>query len=299
MKKIQKLCSVLLIVMLMLSLTTLNASAEAVEDTNTDEITDEIQSTSEDEETTVEDEEDIIDSVTFDDAKLQSDLANGVKQGHLLDLSKYYDGDIENLIVEVTNNNALCSNKGVLFTTAGDVTFTVDDGVNPKYTFTTVVTANLATALSLGETEVSIAVGETKDLYISLVPEDGWLEKDLQITAFYEGTGEIDIKGIPDPENANYIVGYTIKGVTAGTVTLTLSDKAGNLDPAVVKINIMNGTITGKPAGTVVGNTKSTVATGDVTSTFTYFSMLTASVVIGYIALTKKCSLFQNIEIIK
>lgn len=295
MKKMKKLCSISLVVMLMMSLTMLNASAEEVEAPEPEEIT-----TTDTEEVEAE-----LDTVTpvvaiLDNMALQTVLDAGIKQGKILDISPYYTGDMEDLDITITNGDALVKGSEILFTTAGTIDFTVEDGVMAPGLFSVTVVANPITGLAFDKTEATIAIGKSVDLLISLVPEDGYLPDALSIVATYEGKGRVKIEGIVDENNPDYIIGYRVSGVAAGVVTIRLEDADGTLTPAIATITVQGGSITGvstdptiTPTSTI--NSKKVPATGDSTTMSAYVTLLFTSVAMaGYVVLAKKRNLLNK-----
>lgn len=311
MKNLKKKLCMLFVVMLMLStLTMVNTSAFEGETINDIENSDgpviaeekEADVNSEQNELADADvamESDDIESkrTPYDTEALSDALKAGVKQGSYLNMADYYTGNVEELEIDFIEGRAHLEGSQILFNTTGTVSFLVKDNTEEYGIFTVEVVANTITEITFDKTEAAIVIGESVDLIIS-VPEDGWSDDSLSITATYEGTGSVDLEAIADGNNANYTI--RVHGVSAGSGRIVVDIEESDVIPAVANITILGGTITpngertAQPTGTLEF-TSSVPATNDTTRTAIYTTMLGTSVLtLGCIYLTKKRNMLKK-----
>lgn len=245
---------------------------------------------------------------------LRADLAEGVRQGTVIDVLDYYDQD-SGLSV-IVSGGALTTPffpSQILLFRVGKVEFTVTDGVKSEG-FEVTVLEHPVTGLTFDKTEVTIGVGESVDILIDFVPEDGWdnsfLTEDeygnitfgdgLSLSIEYEGTSYVFLSRMFN--DAGDFVGVTLTGVTAGTGELVayVTDESGNMnenyDPAVATINVGSGQVEPMDATPVVdttarGESPSTVNTADSTLLNVYVTTGMLSLAALAIMYTKKRNL--------
>lgn len=247
----------------------------------------------------------------FNTEALRADLAEGVRQGTVIDVLDYYDQD-SGLSV-ISKGDALTTTyfpSQILFFRVGEVAFTVTDGEKSE-DFNTTVLYYPVTGLTFDKTEATIGVGESVDILIDFVPEDGWddafltedeygnitLGEGLNLSIEYEGTSYVFLSRMFN--DAGDFVGVTLRGVTAGTGELVayVTDESGNIDenynPAVATINVGSGQVDPMDATPVVdttakGEAPSTVNTADSTLLNVYVTTGMLSLAALTIMYTKK-----------
>jgi hypothetical protein len=254
----------------------------------------------------------------LDTIALRADLAEGVRQGTVIDVLDYYDQD-SGLYV-ISEGGALTTPyfpSQILFFRVGEVAFTVTDGEKSEE-FNATVLYYPVTGLTFDKTEATIGVGESVDILIDFVPEDGWdnafLTEDeygnitfgdgLSLSIEYEGTSYVFLSRMFN--DAGDFIGVTLTGVTAGTGELIayVTDESGdmneNYNPAVATINVGSGQvdpIDATPDATPVvdttakGEAASTVNTADSTLLNVYVTTGMLSLAALTIMYTKKRNL--------
>lgn len=242
---------------------------------------------------------------------LRADLAEGVRQGTIIDVLDYYDQD-SGLSV-TSKGGAFIKASQILLFRVGEVTFIVTDGVKSE-DFKVNVLKYPVTGLTFDKTEASIGVGESVDILIDFVPEDGWdesfLKEDeygnitlgdgLKLSIKYEGTSYVFISNLFN--DSGEVVGVTLTGVTAGTGELVayVIDESRNMNenynPAVATINVGSGQVEPMDATPIVdttarGEAPSTVNTADSTLLNVYVTTGMLSLAALAIMYTKKRNL--------
>lgn len=268
--------------------------------------TEEVDADETDEDDDEEEDNQVIDNGIegFNTEALRADLAEGVRQGTVIDVLDYYNQD-SGLSV-ISSGGALTTPvfpSQILLFRVGKVEFRVTDGVKSE-DFEVNVLEHPVTGLTFDKTEATIGVGESIDFLIDFVPEDGWdnefLGKGLEVSVNYEGTSYVFLSKMFN-DDGDY-VGVTLTGVTAGTGELVayVIDESGNIDenynPAVATINVGSGQVDPMDATPVVdttarGEAPSTVNTGDSTLLNAYVTTGMLSLAALTIMYTKKRNL--------
>ena len=198
----------------------------------------------------------------FNADALREDLADGVRQGTIIDVLDYFDQNydqVSELTVDAPEGGALISSSRILLFRIGNVEFTVSDGKSTEK-FEVEVLEHPVTGLSFDKTEATIGVGESVDMLIDFVPEDGWddafaTEEDgiitigegLNLSVEYEGSAIVSLTRITDDEG-NFM-GVRVTGRTTGSGELTafITDEYGNINEdyqtAVATINVASGEV--------------------------------------------------------
>lgn len=236
----------------------------------------------------------------FDTKALEAYLAEGVRQGTIIDVLDYYDQD-SGLTVTSTTGDALTFTSQILLYKVGEVNFTVSDGEKSE-DFKANVLEYPVTGLTFDKTEVTIGVGESVDMLLNIVPEDGWdddliLGDGLVVLFEYNGTSNVVVSR--KFSDTGEFVGFTLRGLTAGTGELVayVADEHGNIDenysPAVATINVGSGQVdpmdaTPEVDTTAKGESPSAVNTADSTLLNVYVTSGMLSLAALAIIYTKK-----------
>lgn len=252
---------------------------------------------------------------TMDQAAFDADYPDGLKQGDIIDLADYYDGDVLELafydvegdglpIVFFDETTYTLTDTELWAYGAGDVKITfidLNDPTYPEYTLEFTIAEN-PVDIVLDPTAVTIAPGESTTILIDTLPEDAWWfwaelavagTDGVMINTKISDTTVIKVEEAYD-ENDEWI-GYTVTGLKAGTATISIESELGHTSVATITVQSPEKPISQPPATTTT--TKPAVAannggpaTGDTTNTTMYMLMMLAALasVSGYTFLKKQ-----------
>lgn len=254
---------------------------------------------------------------TLDQDAFDAKYPDGAKQGEILNLEDYYDGDVSQLVVWNV------STTGNVFWYEGDTEYSIKNGEIWLYqpgtvTITFIDLTDLSTYYTLEvtivenpvdvvlvPTEVTIAPNESTTVLIDTVPENAWwfwLELEeagtngIMIETTISDTSVISVEKAYNEDNE--WIGYTITGLKEGTATLSIETELGHVSETTVTVKKPTPVPTTPPTTTTTTpSTKPAVAannggpaTGDATNTTMYMLMMLAALasVSGYTFLKKQ-----------
>ena len=255
---------------------------------------------------TIETTDESVNVQALDQDAFDAKYPEGAKQGEIINIADYYDGDVNDLIVWDLSVDGLVfwyegeteyhmENGEIWLYQPGTVTITFADAEdnNKQYTLEVTIVENKVDIV-LDPKEVTIAPNQTTTISIETLPKDAWWfwmelaeqgNDSVTIDTTISDTSVIKVEKAYGEDDE--WIGYTVTGLKEGTATISIKTDLGHVSVATVTVK---NPVPTPPAKGSVAPKNGGPKTGDTTNTTMYMLMMLTTLISmsGYIVLKKQ-----------